>query len=111
MVSHTKENNFKNFNNFYDDKTRCKKKTGFLKIKKAKWRRGRKLGPFLPPPPPHPLRQMPISQLYKESGILRIRYNAEIEEKATGQKKIGGTRPAFSKIEKQITYKKNDGSY
>ena len=42
-------------------------------------------------------RQMTISQTHKESGVLYIRYNAEIEEKANGQKKIGGTRPAFSK--------------
>ena len=34
-----------------------------------------------------------------------------IEEKAHVQKKIGGARPAFSRIEKQPTYKKNGGSY
>ena len=58
-----------------------------------------------------PPTKMPISQSYMESSIIYIRYNAEIEEKANGQKKIGGTRPAFSKIEKQPAYKKGDGSY
>ena len=58
-----------------------------------------------------PPRKRPTSEIYKGSGILYIRYTAEIEEKANVQKKIGGTRPAFSRIEKQPTYKNNDGSY
>ena len=32
-------------------------------------------------------RQMTIGQLYKESGLVYIRFYAEIEEKANGQKK------------------------
>ena len=39
-------------------------------------------------------RKMPISQAYKESRNVYIRYNADIEEKGNGQKKIVGTRPA-----------------
>ena len=42
-------------------------------------------------------RRMTISQIYKESGIMYIRYDGEIETKSNGQKKIGGSRPAFSK--------------
>ena len=45
-----------------------------------------------------------ISDIYKEAGLMYIRYDAEIETKSNGQKKIGGKRtgcPAFSKIEKQ----------
>ena len=49
-------------------------------------------------------RRMPLNPFYEESGIVYIRYTAEIEEKSNGKKKIAGTRPAFSKIEKQPTY-------
>ena len=52
-----------------------------------------------------------ISEIYKEAGLLYIRYNAEIETKSNGQKKIAGKRPAFSKIEKQKEYNKGDGRY
>ena len=38
-------------------------------------------------------------------------YNATIENKPNGQKKIGGTRPAFSKIAKQPEYKAGAGKY
>ena len=40
-----------------------------------------------------------------------IRYNATIEDKPNGQKKIGGTRPAYSKITKQIEYAPGSGKY
>ena len=33
-----------------------------------------------------------------------IRYDGEVETKSNGQKKIGGSRPAFSKIEMQVVY-------
>ena len=51
-------------------------------------------------------RRMPLNQLYKELGINYIRYNAEIEEKSTGQKKLAGTRPAFIKIKSNQHIKK-----
>ena len=54
-----------------------------------------------------------ISDIYKESGIMYIRFDAEIDIKANGQKKIGARRNcvAFSKLEKQPEYKKGDGKY
>ena len=47
-------------------------------------------------------RRISISQTYKESGIMYIRYDWEIETKSNGQKKIGGNRPSFSKMNKQV---------
>ena len=52
-----------------------------------------------------------LNELYKDSGLIYIRYHARIEEKPNGQKKIGGNRPAFSKIQQQLPYKKGDGEY
>ena len=52
-----------------------------------------------------------VSEVYKEAGLLYIRYNAEIETKSNGQTKIAGKRPAFSKIEKQLEYMNGDGRY
>ena len=51
------------------------------------------------------------SEIYGQAGLIYIRYHAEIEDKATGQKKIGGKRPAFSKIAKQIKYEAGAGRY
>ena len=34
-----------------------------------------------------------ISDIYKEAGLMYIRYDAEIETKSNGQKKIGGNAP------------------
>ena len=34
-------------------------------------------------------------KIYGEAGLIYIRYNAEIEVKENGQKKIKGTRPPF----------------
>ena len=48
---------------------------------------------------------------YGEAGLIYIRYNATIENKPNGQKKIGGSRPPYSKIQKQIDYKPGSGSY
>ena len=56
-------------------------------------------------------RKITLSQLYKESNLMYIRYNATIEDKPNGQKKIGGTRPAYSKIEEQVDYKAGAGKY
>ena len=54
-----------------------------------------------------------ISDIYKQSGIMYIRFDAEIDIKPSGQKKIGSKRSsvAFSKLEKQIEYTKGDGRY
>ena len=54
-----------------------------------------------------------ISDIYKQSGIMYIRFDSEIDIKANGQKKIGGRRNcvSFSKLEKQPEYKKGDGRY
>ena len=56
---------------------------------------------------------MTASALYEQEGLIYIRYNAPIEEKANGQKKIGGggSRPAFSKITQQIQYERGAGKY
>ena len=51
------------------------------------------------------------SDIYGQAGLTYIRYHAEIEDKANGQKKIGGRRPAFSKITKQIKYEAGAGRY
>jgi len=54
---------------------------------------------------------MTLKQIYAEAGLTYIRYDGVIESKPNGQKKIGGGRPKFNKIEKQIKYKKGDGKY
>ena len=51
------------------------------------------------------------AKLYGEAGLIYIRYHAKIENKPNGQKKVGGTRPAFSKITKQIQYEQDAGQY
>ena len=59
-------------------------------------------------------RKTRISEIYKEAGLLHIRYEAEIEHKSNGQRKIGGKRtgcPEYSKLEKQIEYNNGDGRY
>ena len=56
-------------------------------------------------------RQMKVSQIYKESGLLYIRYDANIKHNSYGQKKIKFNRPAFSKITNQIEYGKGSGRY
>ena len=50
--------------------------------------------------------EMTLTQIYGEAGLTYIRFDGVIETKPNGQKKIGGSRPKFSKIEKQIKYKK-----
>ena len=49
-------------------------------------------------------RRMTISQKYKESGVVYIRYDGTIEEREHGQKNIAGNRPAFSKMQNQVEY-------
>ena len=56
-------------------------------------------------------RTMTLKQIYAEVGLTYIRFDGVIETKPSGQKKIGGSRPKFSKIEQQIEYKKGDGKY
>ena len=51
-------------------------------------------------------RRMTTSQIYKESGIMYIRYDGEIETQSNGQQKIGGSRPAFNNMEKQVEYRR-----
>ena len=56
--------------------------------------------------------KMTYSQLYGQAGLTYIRFDAPVETKPSGQKKIGaGSRPAFSKIVSQPTYGKGDGRY
>ena len=56
--------------------------------------------------------KMTYSQLYGKAGLMYIRFDAGIESKPNGQKKIGhGRGPSYSKLEKQPTYKKGDGRY
>ncbi len=55
---------------------------------------------------------MTASARYEQEVSIYIRYNAPIEEKASGQKKIGGgSRPAFSKITQQIQHEMGAGKY
>ncbi|MFM7984040.1 MAG: hypothetical protein ACKPKO_32415, partial [Candidatus Fonsibacter sp.] len=51
------------------------------------------------------------AQIYGDANLIFIRYHAQIETKPNGHKKIGGTRPAFSKIKEQINYGPNSGKY
>ena len=54
--------------------------------------------------------KMTYSQLYGQAGLTYIRFDAPVETKPNGQKKIGaGNRPAFSKIVSQPTYGKATG--
>ena len=56
--------------------------------------------------------KMTYSQLYGKAGLMYIRYDAEIENKPNGQKKIGHKHgPSYSKLQKQPVYKKGDGKY
>ena len=50
-----------------------------------------------------PQKKMKVSEIYRESGLMYIRFDAEIDIKPNGQKKIGGKRccTQFSKLEKQ----------
>ncbi len=50
-------------------------------------------------------------QIYGDAGLIYIRYHAQIETKPIGQKNIGGSRPAFSNITKQLTYSSSAGEY
>ena len=51
------------------------------------------------------------AQIYGDPGLIYIRYHAQIETRPNGHKKIGGSRPAFSKITKQIDYGSKSGDY
>ena len=51
------------------------------------------------------------AQIYGDANLIFIRYHAQIETKSNGHKKIGGSRPAFSKIKEQINYKSGSGDY
>ena len=50
------------------------------------------------------------SQIYGEAGLIYIRFPGRVEDKPGGQKKIGGSRPAFSRITKQLPYGPGAGS-
>ena len=55
---------------------------------------------------------MTYSRLYRQAGLTYIRFDAPIETKPNGQKKIGGgNRPAFSKILEQPEYGKGSGKF
>ena len=47
---------------------------------------------------------MTISQIYHESGLMYIRYDGKIEDRATGQQEIAGNRPMYKKMIKQVEY-------
>ena len=51
------------------------------------------------------------AQIYGDAGLIYIRYRAQIEAKPNGQKKIGGSRPAFSRTTKQMDYELGSGDY
>ncbi|MFM7989828.1 MAG: hypothetical protein ACKPKO_61990, partial [Candidatus Fonsibacter sp.] len=52
---------------------------------------------------------MKISEICKDLRNMYIRYDGIIEERQTGQKKIGGARPAFSKMTVQVVYGNGSG--
>ena len=56
-------------------------------------------------------RKSTATQLYRESGLIYIRFDGQVETKSNGQKKIKGSRPAFSQITKQIDYKAGSGRF
>ncbi len=49
------------------------------------------------------------AKIYGDAGLIYIRYHAQIETKPNVHEKIGGTRPAFSKIKEQINYSSKSG--
>ena len=51
------------------------------------------------------------AQIYGYAGLIYIRSHAHIETKPSGQKNIGGSRPAFSQIKEQINYSSKSGDY
>ena len=51
------------------------------------------------------------AKIYGDACLIYIRYHAHIETKPNGHKKIGGSRPQFSKITKQIDYERGSGKY
>ena len=51
------------------------------------------------------------AQIYGDANMIFIRYHAQIETKPNGHNKIGGSRPAFSRITEQINYGPNSGDY
>ena len=55
--------------------------------------------------------KLPPAQIDGDAGLIYIRYHAQIETKPSGQKNIGGSRPAFSKITKHINYASGSGDY
>ena len=50
-------------------------------------------------------------QINGDARLIYIIYHARIEEKPNGQKNIGGGRPAFNKITKQVDYGSGSGDY
>ncbi|MFM7989948.1 MAG: hypothetical protein ACKPKO_62605 [Candidatus Fonsibacter sp.] len=52
---------------------------------------------------------MKPSEIYKESGIMYIRYDDIIEERQNGKNNIGGARPTFSKMNEQVDYGQGSG--
>ena len=50
---------------------------------------------------PKTMKKYTPAEIYGNAGLLYIRYDARIEAKPGGQKKIGGGRPPFSKIQNQ----------
>ena len=51
------------------------------------------------------------AQIYGDTGLIYIRYHAQIETKPNGQNKIGGSRPVLSNITKPIDYASGSGDY
>ena len=55
--------------------------------------------------------RMTASLYYEQEGLIYIRYDAPIVQKGNGQKNIGGTRPAFSKLTEPPRYERGSGKY
>jgi hypothetical protein len=58
-----------------------------------------------------PIRRIAIDELYVEANLLHVRYDAPIVEKPSGQKNIGGSRPAYSKTVEQPIFDESSGGF
>ena len=52
-----------------------------------------------------------VAKQYAEAGPIYMRFHTTVETKRNGHKKIGGSRPPYSKITEQPKYNKSSGDY
>ena len=54
---------------------------------------------------------MTMRELYRQSGIIYILYDREVETNPNGQTMLTGSRPRFSQIYDQIEYGEGSGKF